>query len=109
MDEIREHGLPLPSFQGEPYLYYTMISFSPWTLFVLLNLNLPEPLRFERVGGVLQRSWILGITISSGGFVPSPLLLWGEWCVSQFKRLFHCNHVPTVMANQPLPPNPLPS
>ena len=34
LDEIREHGLPLSSFQEEPYLYYTMISFSPRTLFV---------------------------------------------------------------------------
>lgn len=71
MDEIREHGLPLPIFLGRTlFIYYTMISFSPIDSFLLklFEFNLPDlraALRFERVGGVLQRSWILGIENSS--------------------------------------------
>lgn len=57
---------PCPHFRK--HLIYTI----QWYHFLhglfllkLLDFNLPEPLRFERVGGVLQRSWILGIIISS--------------------------------------------
>lgn len=87
LDEIREHGLPIAHHFRKHLIYilYKDIIFSMDDFFLLklFEFNLPEPLlagRFERVGGVLQRSWILGIIISSGVFVPSPLLLWVEWC-----------------------------